>query len=64
MKDKIWFDENKKYHREDGPAIEFKNGTKMWFIHGKLHRENRPAIVWTDGKEEYYINSRYINNDR
>lgn len=31
-------------HREDGPAIEFQNGTKSWYLHGKRHRTNGPAI--------------------
>ena len=26
---------NNKYHREDGPAIEYPNGRKYWFLNGK-----------------------------
>ena len=29
-----WF-LNGKYHREDGPAITWDNGTKYWYIEGK-----------------------------
>jgi len=32
-----WF-QNGKYHRLDGPAIEYKNGTKHWYQNDKLHR--------------------------
>ena len=28
-----------KYHRIDGPAVEYTNGDKKWYINGKLHRE-------------------------
>lgn len=30
-------------HREDGPAIEWDNGTKSWFLNGVRHREDGPA---------------------
>ena len=30
-------------HREDGPAIEYHNGDKLWYINGHLHREDGPA---------------------
>ena len=38
----------KKYHREDGPAIEWDNGDKEWYINGKLHRDDGPAQVYCD----------------
>ena len=28
---------NGKLHREDGPAIERKNGYKAWWVHNKCH---------------------------
>lgn len=34
-------------HREDGPAVVFKDGCKMWFIHGKRHRLDGPALEHT-----------------
>ena len=33
-----------KLHRVDGPAIEYSNGTKEWYINGKRHRLDDPAI--------------------
>ncbi len=36
-------------HREDGPAIEYANGAKKWYLNGKIHREGGPAIQWKDG---------------
>jgi hypothetical protein len=32
---KRWMIPNGDHHREDGPAIEFTSGTKMWCINGK-----------------------------
>lgn len=31
-------------HREDGPAIEWADGSKIWFKNGLRHRDDGPAI--------------------
>lgn len=36
-------------HREDGPAVEWFNVDKWWYIDGKLHREDGPAIEYYSG---------------
>ena len=41
----FWY-KNDVLHREDGPAIELKNGNKHWFIEGKRHREDGPALIF------------------
>ena len=53
---KVWKNYQNDFHREDGPAVEYKSGIKYWFIRGKLHRENAPAIERGDGYEAWYIN--------
>lgn len=45
-----------KEHREDGPAVELKDGTKKWFINGKLHRVDGPAVEGADGQREWWVN--------
>lgn len=57
-------------HREDGPAIEYNNGDKSYYINGKLHREDGPAIIrdnhaeiWHHGEkisetDEYYVSTK------
>lgn len=47
---------NGKLHREDGPAIEFSDGTKKWFLNGQLHRINGPAIEYPNGSKYWYLN--------
>jgi len=37
---------NNHFHREDGPAVEYSNGTKEYWLHGKRHRLDGPAIEW------------------
>ena len=47
--DKFWYLPSKGrgyYHRLDGPAIEWKYGTKAWWVDGKRHRLDGPAIEW------------------
>ena len=51
---KYWYI-NGKWHREDGPAIEWANGDKCWYINGKLHREDGPAVEHANGDKFWYI---------
>ena len=53
-----WRNVEGQYHREDGPAIEWTNGSKFWYLHGELHHENGPAIEWSDGTKEWYQNGK------
>ena len=49
-----WYKEGK-LHREDGPAIEYKNGIKEWFQNGIRHRINGPAIEYPNARIAWYI---------
>ena len=55
-------DEGQK-HREDGPAIEYVNGGKQWWLDGKLHRENGPAVEYFDGDKYWYLNGKNHRED-
>jgi hypothetical protein len=48
--------ESGQYHREDGPAIEYADGSKAWYINGKLHREDGPAFEEPNGYKAWWIN--------
>ena len=37
---KEWL-KNGKYHREDGPAFDFVNGTKSWYLDGVQYTEEQ-----------------------
>ena len=50
-------------HRENGPAIEYTNGGKAWFVHGKCHREDGPAVEDTDDHKEWWINGKLHRED-
>lgn len=45
----IYRDNDKRFHREDGPAIEYRDGSIYWYIYGKLHRLDGPAIEYSGG---------------
>lgn len=47
-------------HREDGPAIEFADGSEEWYINGKRHNNEGPAIKRVNGdKEWWYANMKH-----
>ena len=49
-----------KYHRENGPAVEWADGTKAWYLNNKLHREDGPAVERANGGKEWYLNGEYL----
>jgi hypothetical protein len=57
--DKYWY-LNGKYHREDGPAIEWSNGDKSWYLMGKLHREDGPAFEGSNGHKEWWLMGKQL----
>jgi hypothetical protein len=52
---------NGKYHREDGPAVEYPGGTKQWWLNDKLHREDGPAIEHPNGTKGWYLNDKEVH---
>lgn len=52
--DKFYF-KNGKLSRDDGPAVEMSDGSKMWMKNGHLHRENDlPAVIYSNGTQEWF----------
>jgi hypothetical protein len=58
-----WYNSKDQYHREDGPAIEWADGSKTWYINDKLHREDGPASEWANGTKYWYINDKRHRED-
>ena len=61
----IWMDWNWNKHREgDLPAIEYKDGTKIWYKNGVKHRDgNLPAVVFPDGHQEWWVKGKLHRED-
>jgi len=47
-------------HRTDGPAIEFSDGYRAWYVNGVLHRIDGPAVEHTVGSTPWYVNGVFI----
>lgn len=45
-------------HREDGPAIEWHDGSKAWLLNNEYHREDGPAKEMSDGYKAWYTNGK------
>jgi hypothetical protein len=54
-----WYNESGILHREDGPAVEFSNGEKRWYINGKLHRTDGPALIHENGDMFWYFEGKF-----
>jgi len=49
-------------HRDpdQGPAVEYDGGDKLWMVDGESHREDGPATIWADGWEIWAQHGRHI----
>jgi len=62
-KDRVkWIMDNKR-HREDGPAVNWLNGSQYWYVDGKLHREDGPAVIRANGTQEWYVDGKRHRED-
>ena len=43
-------------HRDNGPAVVWRNGDCYWYQNGVLHREDGPAIEYADGSKRWFQN--------
>jgi hypothetical protein len=49
------------FHRTDGPAIEYKAGSREWFVNGKHHRLDGPALEYgNDRHKMWYVNGVFM----
>jgi len=62
LSDKFWY-KNGKLHRDDGPAVEYKNGIKFWYKEGKLHRLDGPAREWVYRAKEWWIEGKFYTEE-
>jgi hypothetical protein len=56
-----WYNDKEKLHRLDGPAFEYANGDKAWYVDGKRHRLDGPAIEEANG---YTLNPSHLAKAR
>ena len=59
-----WYNLQDQLHREDGPAIEWSDGSKEWYLKGQRHREDGPAIEWSDGSKWWYLKGQRLTEEQ
>ena len=58
-----YYNENDEFHREDGPAIEYADGSKTWIKNGLYHREDGPAIECANNYKTWCKNGKLHRED-
>ena len=58
-----WFLLEGELHREDGPAIEYVNGHKEWYLNDQRHREDGPAIEYANGSKSWYLSGEKLTEE-
>ena len=64
--DKFWYLPSKGrryFHRLDGPAVEGADGSKEWFVDGKVHRLDGPAVEFASGTKAWWINDKELSTE-
>lgn len=56
--------EDGKLHRVNGPAIEYLDGTKYWWLNDDMHRADGPAIIYPSGSVEYVFEGIFLSKRR
>jgi len=51
-------------HRLDGPAVEYVDGSKAWYVNGKCHRTDGPAYEDTAGTKEWWVDGEYLTEEQ
>ncbi len=59
----VYKNKEKFFHRLNGPAIIYSDGTKYWMKHGECHREDGPAIECANGNKFWYQNGKRHRTD-
>jgi hypothetical protein len=52
-----------KLTRKGYELLEHSNGSKYWYLNGKLHREDGPAIEHSSGNKFWYLNGKLHRED-
>jgi hypothetical protein len=60
---RYWYNSQGQLHRKDGPACEYSNGTRAWWVADQRHREQGPAIERADGSRAWYVRGRLHRTD-
>jgi len=60
---KWYYNEQGQLHRTDGPAVEYANGDKSWWVNDQRHRTDGPAVEYANGDKEWWVNCQLHRPD-
>ena len=52
---KLYLNDEGKLHRLDGPAFEYSDGSKLWYINGICHQNIDPSYEYLDGTKQWFF---------
>ena len=58
-----WRDGRGNFHRDDGPAVIWVDGTQFWYQHDQLHREDGPTVIGLTGTQFWYQHGELHRDD-
>lgn len=51
-------------HCEEGPAVEYQTGGKVWYRNGMTHREDGPAVVYPNSQKCWFIEDCAVSQEK
>jgi len=60
---RVWLNKYKRRHRDNGPAVEYPDGSKFWYKNGTRHKEDGPAIILSNGDKYWMVHGRLDRED-
>lgn len=58
----VWYHHGQR-HRVGGPAVEYKNGNRIWYQFDKLHNIDGPAVITDYSHKEWWVNGRRFTEE-
>jgi hypothetical protein len=60
---RVWRNDAGQLHRLDGPAVEYMDGYRSWWIDGRFHRLDGPAIEDPSIDDEWFVDDKPLSED-
>ena len=62
LQDIVYYkDDGIQIHRENGPAIIWKDGSTFWYLNDQCHRIDGPAAEYSNGVKLWFIHGEEID---
>jgi len=51
-------------HRLDGPAVQYADGRKYWYVDGQQHRLDGPAVEAANGHKAWFVDGKHLSEEK